>query len=329
MTESRALYQSNINAELPALETDVFRGYAAEDIDRIKRIMPEDLQPDSAFYTDSMGVKISPEYCPWIAASVGSVDNTVPIPGDGYIGEAIEYAAFAIATELSKNRSTFNVVELGAGWGPWVSLAAVNAPRLGFEKVNLVAFEADSTRFDSLRRHLSINNVIHPDSGNEGEDEHYGWRLLNSAAHWANTKLYWPASSNLLDAGMAPTSDPNASVDYRGKSIEHIEINAIDVIEAIDHLDVVDFMHIDIQGGEAELIPNILDALSKKVSVLMIGTHSRKIEGDFIASLPQKGWKLFRERPCQFYSMANAPTLEGLTYIDGAQMWVNMGLDRN
>lgn len=329
MAEARALHSMKINVDLPALESDVFRGYTAEDIDRIKRIMPKKISASSAYYTDSMGIRVSPEYCPWIGEFIGSVDDIPPIPSDGYLGEAIEYAAFAIATELSKYRTTFNVVELGAGWGPWVSLAAVNAPKLGFDRVNLVAFEADGTRFNSLRKHLIINDVIHSDSHDEGEDGRYGWKLLNSAAHWENTKLYWPASSDLLDAGMAPTSDPTASVDYRGKTVEHVEIDAIDVVEALSHLDVVDFMHIDIQGGEAELIPNIIDELTKKVSVLMIGTHSRKIEGDFIASLPQKGWKLFRERPCQFYSMADAPTLEGLTYLDGAQMWVNMGMNRS
>ena len=56
---------------------------------------------------------------------------------------------------------------------------------------------------------------------------------------------------------------------------------------------------------------------------MFIGTHSRKIEGDLIEFCNQQGWTLLRERPCQFYSQAKAPTLAGSTHHDGGQFWIN------
>ncbi|RZI59781.1 MAG: hypothetical protein EOP94_02535 [Zymomonas sp.] len=122
---------------------------------------------------------------------------------------------------------------------------------------------------------------------------------------------------------MAAIHDADAVADYRGNEIKTIEIKAMSVAKAIAHLPVVDFMHVDIQGGEEELIPALLDSLDASVRMLFIGTHNRKIEGDFIELLGARGWSLLRERPCQFYPMSVAPTLTGRTYMDGAQLWHN------
>lgn len=314
---------STIDLAMPALETDVFRGYLAEDIDRIRAIAPSDTPIDPGFFTDAMGVKVSLDYCPWVWDRTGYVESALPIPTDTYLGEAIEYAGFAIAVEKAAGQSQLSVVELGAGWGPWVSLGAVNAARLGFPKVSIVAFEADAVRYAAMRKHLSINAITPEHAEPFGEQGGREWRLHHAAAHWEDGVLYWPAASNVHDAGMAAIHDADAASDYRGLQIETVEVKATSVAGAIEHLPVVDFMHIDIQGGEADLIPRLLDVLEAKVRVLFIGTHSRKIEGDFIELLGSRGWDLYRERPCQFYPMSEAPTLTGRTYMDGAQLWVN------
>ncbi|WP_197272347.1 FkbM family methyltransferase [Brevundimonas sp. AAP58] len=317
---------STVDLNLPLLETDVFRGYLAEDVARIRTIAPADVVADPAFFTDAMGVKVSLDYCPWVWDRTGYVERRLPIPTDTYLGEAIEYAGFAMAVERAAGQDQLSVVELGAGWGPWVSLGAVTAARLGFAKASIVAFEADATRFAAMRRHLTINGVIEADAPDFGRQGRFEWRLHHAAAHSENGALYWPANSNVHDAGMAAIHEAGAVQDYRGQTIDTIEVKAVSVTEAIDHLPVVDFMHIDIQGGEADLIPCLLDVLQQKVRVLFIGTHSRKIEGDFIDLLSSRGWGLHRERPCQFYPLSDAPTLIGRTYVDGAQLWINSRL---
>lgn len=320
------LGDSTVDLNLPVLETDVFRGYLGEDIERIRSIAAPEAAPDPQFFTDAMGVKVSLEYCPWVWDRTGYAERRLPIPTDTYLGEAIEYAGFGLAVERARGQKQLSVVELGAGWGPWVSLGGVTASRLGFAKVSIVAFEADATRFAAMRRHLAINRVVDESAPDCGHDERREWRLHHAAAHSVNGVLYWPAASNLHDAGMAAIHEADAAQDYRGKTIETVEVKAIAVAEAIEHLPVVDFMHVDIQGGEADLIPSILDDLERKVRVLFLGTHSRKIEGDLIELLGSRGWGLYRERPCQFYPLSEAPTLIGRTYVDGAQLWINSRL---
>lgn len=323
IADTATLGQGSIDLSLPATESDVFRGYLAEDIERIRAIAPRDLVADASVFTDCMGIKVSLEYCPWVWDRTGYVESRLPIPTDTYLGEAIEYAGFAIAVEMAAGQEQFSVVELGAGWGPWVSLGAVNAHRLGFEKTSIVAFEADRMRFEGLRKHLALNGVVDASAPEFGERPGYEWRLYKAAAHWEEATLYWPAASNLHDAGMAAVHEADAKIDYRGQEIQLVEIQACSVANAIEHMPVVDFMHIDIQGGEEELVPHLLDVFERKVRILFIGTHSRKIEGDFIKVLGDRGWLLFRERPCQFYPLSEAPTLTGRTYMDGAQLWVN------
>lgn len=60
---------------------------------------------------------------------------------------------------------------------------------------------------------------------------------------------------------------------------------------------------------------------------LFVGTHSRKIEGDLIATLFKRGWKLEREKPCRFDGQGHTPILTGLTTDDGGQVWRNPRLD--
>lgn len=323
MAALHEMHPSTIEEALPALETDVFRGYLGDDPERIRAIMPTDTAVDPTCFTDAMGVKVSLDYCPWIWDRTGVVETRIPIPTDTYLGEAIEYVGFAVAVERATGRDTLTIVELGAGWGPWVSLGSVNAHRLGFPNARIVAFEADGVRYNALRQHLALNNIVPADAPAEGEAGGYQWKLHHAAAHWEDSVLYWPAESNVLDAGMAAITDPDATNDYRGQPIATIEVKAVSVTRALAHLDIIDFMHIDIQGGEEDLLPRIIDDLQTKVRVLFLGTHSRKIEGDFIQMLGDRGWHLFRERPCQFYPMSDAPTLVGRTYMDGAQLWIN------
>lgn len=86
---------------------------------------------------------------------------------------------------------------------------------------------------------------------------------------------------------------------------------------------VIDLMHVDIQGGEWELIRHARAFHDAKVRVLFVGTHSRKIEGDLIAFLMKRGWKLEREKPCRFDGRVHTPMLTGLTTEDGGQVWRN------
>ena len=81
----------------------------------------------------------------------------------------------------------------------------------------------------------------------------------------------------------------------------------------------IDLLHVDIQGGEADLVADTLPTLNEKVAFVLIGTHSRQIEGRLFTTFFQAGWWLEIERP------AVIDVLNGgvLNRIDGVQGWRN------
>lgn len=307
----RALRGPAVPASVPD-ELDLFRGYHPEDEQRIAALMLRNQQPDPAVFTDAFGVKVDPAYCPWVSA--GTVETGLPFP-HGYLCDGIEFASAAIALVMAAGRKTFTAVELGAGWGPWTSMMALTAERLGFTDIRLAAFEADPGRFEVLRRHLALNGVAEPRFGKLA--------LFRAAAWWRDETLYWPRNADPQDAGLAVASGAPPAHDYRGKAFAFDEIPARALGTALADWPPIDFLHIDIQGGEWDLVSNSLDYLAAHVRTMFIGTHSRKIEGDLIDLLYRAGWMLVRERPCRFAPSSAAPTLVGRTFHDGGQFWRN------
>ena len=84
-----------------------------------------------------------------------------------------------------------------------------------------------------------------------------------------------------------------------------------------------DLVHIDIQGTEVELCRAFVDELSARVRYMVIGTHSRKIEGDLMDLLIRARWDLEHEKPARFVFRRGETTLERMTIQDGTQVWRN------
>ena len=83
----------------------------------------------------------------------------------------------------------------------------------------------------------------------------------------------------------------------------------------------VDFLHIDIQGSEFEIIESAIQIINSQVRAMLIGTHSRVIEGKLIEFLYKHGWYLHREKPCRFNLVEKPVTIEAMTVVDGIQYW--------
>ena len=99
----------------------------------------------------------------------------------------------------------------------------------------------------------------------------------------------------------------------------HDEVPMVPLTEMLAPYRRVDLLHADIQGGEAELVEACLPVLGEKVAFLVIGTHSRQIEGRLLAGLLRAGWLLEIERPCIMTLGGEAPS----TAVDGVQGWRN------
>jgi hypothetical protein len=81
----------------------------------------------------------------------------------------------------------------------------------------------------------------------------------------------------------------------------------------------IDLLHVDIQGGEADLVAGSLGVLADKVAYIVIGTHSRQIEGRLMDTLLGAGWTLEIERSAILVPGPSGPVVS----VDGVQGWRN------
>ncbi|TIU30915.1 MAG: class I SAM-dependent methyltransferase, partial [Mesorhizobium sp.] len=96
------------------------------------------------------------------------------------------------------------------------------------------------------------------------------------------------------------------------------QLDAFPLSEIVEN-EPVDLLHIDIQGGEADFIDAAIGDLNKFVRYIVIGTHSRQIEGRIMNTLLNQGWKLEMERP----AIIGLPDGRPQILVDGVQGWRN------
>ena len=72
-------------------------------------------------------------------------------------------------------------------------------------------------------------------------------------------------------------------------------VSALTLPTILAPLPYVDFMDIDIQFAEIDVIPPHLDLLAKKVRLLSIGTHSKEIHAKLYRCFDQARWKIIND----------------------------------
>lgn len=303
-------------------ENQVYLGVPLNDLQLLKKYAAPEAVPCSGFYTDFSGVKTRLSYFGIDSHPAEQQIGALPFPDDALHAEAIEYLAAIVAVEQAQQR--FTVVELGAGYGPWLVFGAKAAQRRGISEINLLAVEADLQRHALLHTNLLDNGLPLPpgeipDLASPASDG-IRVRCVHGAISDQVGKVSF-GSQSVLDWGASPITN-GGNEDYRGFTVETEEIDTYTIEAVLADLDTVDFMHMDIQGYELKSIRASLDALQRKVHVLLVATHSRALEGGIIDLLHDNGWALLYEKPCKFNPGINAE-LTALTYLDGTQVWLN------
>lgn len=237
----------------------------------------------------------------------GTVRQELPFPTDGVYGHTAEYTSLLTAIDRTANRERFTAIELGAGWGPWISAVGIVCKRLGFKDINLVGVEAHDAKFEMMREHMARNGLLDVPGVNT--------RLMMGAAWKEDTELRFPKIS-VQDHGGAAT-DSAGEKDYRGADLEHVAVKAFSVPTICEGLGRIDYMHWDIQGAELPTAQASIDFLEKNVRYLFIGTHSRVIEGRLLELFHGRKWDVLHQKPCVFSYSLQAPSIEAMTQDDG------------
>ena len=268
-----------------------------------------DLAPHPDYLTNFLGVRIDPKFLPLILEGRAGDVEDIPIPANWH-ADIAEWAAALRAVDLA--RGTFVMAELGCGWGCWMNNTGVAARTAGLD-VHLIGVEGDEGHVAFAHEACAINGFAP-----EQVTLHHG-----IAAASSGTALFPRQDTAGEHWGLEPIFDATeaerAAAVASGKFEELPTISLGDLLGGRPKLDL---LHIDIQGGEADLVESCRPVLDEHVAYLVIGTHSREIEGRLFANLLQGNWRLEIERPAILALGPAGPT----TTVDGVQGWRNLSL---
>lgn len=296
----------------------VYFGYEIEDLLRLVRYRRRHEDTiTQGMYTDYFGIKTRVKYFTNEETHHDKVVPGFPFPDDGIHAESIEYLGTAKALEASAGDAV-TIVEMGAGYAPWLVFSAHVAKVLGKRNIQLVAVEAETARHELIKTHFQDNGLPLP--GTEGP---ITTRIIHAAISNTRGTLNF-GSANLHDWGGALQTGKG---DYRGIDVAPELVPSMLISDVLKELPMVDLLHIDIQGWEAKALTASIDEVCERVKYMLIGTHSRAIEGDLIELLRARGWKLMHEKPCQFHFNTDLEDISGATWQDGAQIWANPHLE--
>jgi hypothetical protein len=263
-------------------------------------------EPDSRYLTNYLGIKIDPKFFPSILDEKAGEVEGIPIPANWHADMA-EWA-YAIRT-VERCSGPFTMVELGCGWGCWMNITGTVAKRLGL-RINLIGIEGDEGHIQFARESLATNGFA--------ADE---YSLIRGIAAATSGVALFPRQDH-AGGNWALSPVFGASDQQRREAMasgQYEELPMIALPDAVSEHRVLDLLHIDIQGGEADLVEGCMSFLNDRCAAMLIGTHSRVLEGRLSEFLFSQGWKLDIERPAIVTLTGDGP----VTTVDGVQGWRN------
>lgn len=261
-------------------------------------------EPKDGSFRDFVGTSTSVRYLP----------NNIKYLS-GHVFSSIAHSFHGTAEWVGTLRSvldagdSFTVIELGAGWAPWLASAGAAARMRGIDDLRLIGVEASTEHFGYMVEHLKVNGFA-PDIC----DLHHAAAAPEDG--WADFPKLHVANEDFGASAVFEESERTAAAT-RG-DLERVK--AISLASLLAGHERVDLIHIDIQGHEEGVLRAALPQLEEKVRRLVIGTHSRSIEGHLIDMLSPRGWVCEYEQPCILATFGDEVLhLTG----DGEQIWSN------
>ena len=225
------------------------------------------------------------------------VDNKgTSAPAPNFSDGEVFYEQAAIHRAVQDAKGEFIMVELGGGFAARAVDAHAALQSNNPMPCRLVVVEAEPTHFEWAKQHMHANG-IDPDAhwlinalvGNDtlpklfllGEG-FYGNSIVSDGhieqllSNLVKGGMVEAAMGNLLRHGNCGVQQPFDVAD--GVRIFDFgfvsSIPLIDILQTLDHVDIMD---IDIQGGEAEVLPAAMKAINKKVKRIHLATHGMEL----------------------------------------------------
>ena len=262
--------------------------------------------PPPGCFRDFLGavtrVNYLPEFHGWKAGTTEGAPGT-PTAGIHPLPEWI-----GTLRSVAEARDRLVAVELGMGWAPWLVTSAVAARRRGITAVRLIGVEGSEGHLRFAEQHLRDNGL--------DPEAHV---LMHAVVGCSDGIARFPRLDD-------PRADYGARAAFDGAPTQSdgwIETKSVTLATLLKDEPLVDLLHSDIQGAEADVVAQSLPLLNQRVRRLIIGTHSRQIEGRLFALLGDAGWILEHEQPCDIGQSEDG---QFRIRADGEQIWRNANL---
>jgi FkbM family methyltransferase len=279
-------------------------GVRVPDAEVLRHFPPWTGEGEPGFWRDFLGVRTRCEYLPDAYGVLSGAVEGPPGTEKAGLHEVAEWIGSLRSVLEARSRGSLVVVELGAGWGPWLVGAAKAAERIGIHDVRLAGVEGGEGHFAFMQQHFRDNGL---DPG--------AHRLILGVVGAHDGIAKFPKSAD-------PRNDYGSEADYQAAgsaSQAYEEVPCISLTSLLKELPPVDLIHCDVQGAEHEVLTAAQSTLQARVRRLVIGTHSRRIEADLLSFFAAMGWKLEDENPCGLVQSGG-----GLHLVrDGYQIWAN------
>jgi len=252
--------------------------------------------------------------------------NSHPLVGAPTVDE--EYFEWVdLVDALRTCGECFVMLELGAGYGRWGLRAGHIAKRLGKSEVEVRFVEAEPQHAQWAREAIESNGFFD-----------YKMSVIEAAVAYHGRPTRFPVTFEDLNAsnwyGQAVGWDESAPLTttvYFGKPVYQppggyalIDVETMTLEQLTADLDRIDFIDMDVQGAEKDIIQNSIETMSRKVRRVHIGTHSTDIEDVIRRVFIKAGWRGIWDFSCQQeYITPYGPVKFG----DGVQSWINPHLE--
>jgi FkbM family methyltransferase len=183
----------------------------------------------------------------------------------------------------------------------------------------IVGVEAEPQHFAWMQRHLEENS-IDPRKA----------RLIPAAANSYTGECAFMVGDPTGNYGQSIVSEAQlrseafmAMLEHNG--LEAVRVPCVDLLEVTRGIERVDYMHMDIQGSEAEFLLAHPDRLDECVALVNIGTHSELIERQLRRHFISRGWLCRYDIPMNGRILARYEGQEAVEHVfgDGVQVWEN------
>jgi FkbM family methyltransferase len=273
----------------------------------LRRFAPWTGQSDGRFQIDFLGVRTDPAFREEFAAQpAGPVETDYPKPSSTYFE-----LVFVLESVLSAG-SAFTMVELGAGYGPWLVAASRARARIGSASCRLVGVEMDEQHVAWMHEHFR-NNDLDP----------AGHLLLQAAVSDDDGEAWYAREPDVrlrYGVRMVPGARPAGPA-----SGETVTARRIDVRSLLERESEIDLMHVDVQGEEWRVIRRAGELLDAKVRRLLVATHSGTIHRNVRRRMTDAGW-----RPVYDFGFRSRQRTElgDVYFVDGLLAFENPGMSK-